>query len=107
MTVDDPFLNRGHQLVVRDRLETRSDVRLDDPSPPSPGLIDQDLESVVRSSFGSEPERARQEVGLEHWLDDDLHCRLHTRSRTAGIDNGRCSVKPGLGIHTRRAGNGR
>jgi hypothetical protein len=29
------------------------------------------------------------------------------RSRTAGIDNGRCSHEPGLGIHTRRAGNGR
>ena len=77
MTIDDPFLDREHQLVVRDRLETRSDVRLDDPSPPSPGLIDQDLQSVVCAPFGSEPERARQEVGLEHWLDDDLHCRLH------------------------------
>jgi hypothetical protein len=29
------------------------------------------------------------------------------RSRTAGIDNGLCSVEPGLGIHTRRAGRGR
>ena len=29
------------------------------------------------------------------------------RSRTAGIDNGRCSVLPGLGMNTRRAGNGR
>ena len=30
-----------------------------------------------------------------------------TRSRIAGIDNGRCSAEPGLGINTRRAGNGR
>src|SRR4029077_19075879 len=29
------------------------------------------------------------------------------RSRTGGIDNGRCSVVPGLGISTRRAGSGR
>jgi hypothetical protein len=29
------------------------------------------------------------------------------RSRTVGIDNGRCSVLPGLGMNTRRAGNGR
>jgi hypothetical protein len=29
------------------------------------------------------------------------------RSRTGGIDNGRCPVVPGLGINTRRAGSGR
>src|SRR5215217_5323396 len=30
-----------------------------------------------------------------------------TRSRTVGIDNGRCSPLPGLGMNTRRAGSGR
>ena len=30
-----------------------------------------------------------------------------TRSRTAGIDSGLCSVVPGFGMNTRRAGNGR
>ena len=29
------------------------------------------------------------------------------RSRTVGIDNGRCSLLPGLGMNTRRAGSGR
>jgi hypothetical protein len=29
------------------------------------------------------------------------------RSRTVGIDNGRCSVVPGFGMNTRRAGLGR
>jgi hypothetical protein len=29
------------------------------------------------------------------------------RSRTEGIDSGRCSVLPSLGMNTRRAGNGR
>jgi hypothetical protein len=29
------------------------------------------------------------------------------RSATAGIDNGRCSAVPGLGMNTRRAGSGR
>jgi hypothetical protein len=29
------------------------------------------------------------------------------RSATVGIDSGRCSVEPGLGIHTRRAASGR
>jgi hypothetical protein len=29
------------------------------------------------------------------------------RSRTEGIDSGRCSLLPGLGMNTRRAGSGR
>ena len=30
-----------------------------------------------------------------------------TRSRTAGIDSGLCSLVPGFGMNTRRAGSGR
>jgi site-specific DNA recombinase len=46
--VTHAFLDRLHQLVVRNRRETVSDVRLDHPPPTSPGLIDDDLQSVER-----------------------------------------------------------
>ena len=36
-----------------------------------------------------------------------LRAACTMRSPTAGIDSGRCSADPGLGIHTRRAGSGR
>jgi hypothetical protein len=36
-----------------------------------------------------------------------LSAACTTRSRTVGIDSGRCSLPPGLGRNTRRAGSGR
>ena len=46
--------------------------------------------------FGPEPERARQEVGLEDRLEHDLHRRLHDPVTDRGIDSGRCSSRSGL-----------
>jgi hypothetical protein len=77
MAVADPFLDRRHQPVMRNRLVTVSDVRLDHPAPALPGFVDHDLERVVCRAPGPKPKRARQEVGFEYRLDDDLRRRLH------------------------------
>src|SRR6266540_3769229 len=77
LAVTDPLLNRRNQPVVRNRLETRSDVRLYHPAPASPGLIDQDLQGIVRRASRAKPERALEEVGLEDRLDRRLQRRLH------------------------------
>jgi hypothetical protein len=37
----------------------------------------------------------------------DLRAACTTRSRTAGIESGRSSSRPGFGMNTRRAGSGR
>lgn len=79
-------------------------------SPPAPtpeGLIEEDLQGIVGRPLRAKPEAARPEVGFEDRLNDDLYRRLHDAVRVAGMDNGRWAGPPGLGIHTRRAGNGR
>ncbi len=62
--VTDAFLDRLHQLLVRNRLETVGDVRLDHPPATPPGLIDEHLQGVVRRAFRAEPETARQRSRL-------------------------------------------
>ena len=73
----DAFLDRLHQLVMRNRLKAVGDVRLHHPPAAPPGLIDEDLEGVVRRAFRAEPETARQQVRLEDRLEHDLHRGLH------------------------------
>ena len=77
VAVDDPFLYRRHQPLVRDRLEAVGDVRLDHPAPAPEALIKDELQGVVRRPSRSEAERARLEVGLEDRLEHRLRCRLH------------------------------
>ena len=77
VTVRDPLLDRRHQPGMRDRLKTVGDVRFRDPSRALPGLVNDDLERVVRRAPGPEPERALEHVGLEDRLNDDLRSRLH------------------------------
>ena len=77
LAVADAFFHRLHQPVVRYRLKTRGNVRLDHlPSTP-PRLIDEDLEGIVRRALGSEPETTGLKVSLKDRLDDRLQCRLH------------------------------
>ena len=71
------FLNRMHQLIQRDRLETVSDIRFHHPAASPPGLIDNDLEGVMRAPPRTEPERAREEIRLEHGLQHDFQRGLH------------------------------
>jgi len=40
------------------------------------GLVEEDLEGIVRRLLGPKPKGGRQEVGLEDRLDDDLRRRL-------------------------------
>ena len=47
------------------------------PPPSLPGLIDEDLQGIVRRPPRAEPEAARQEVRLEDRLKHDLHRGLH------------------------------
>jgi site-specific DNA recombinase len=46
--VADAFLDRLHQLVMRNRRKAVGDVRLDHPPPPLPALIDEHLQAIVR-----------------------------------------------------------
>jgi len=50
----------------------------------------------VLRSLGPEPERARQKVGLEHWLDDKLYCRLHDAVADSGDRERAKLLAPGL-----------
>ena len=77
MAVDDPFLYRRHQPLVRDRLEAVGDVRLDHPAPAPEALIKDELQGIVRRPPRPEAERARLEVGLEDRFDHRLRGRLH------------------------------
>jgi len=92
--VADAFLNRQHQLLMGNRLETTGDVRLDHPPPAPPGLIDPDLQGVVHRTPGTEPKGAVQHVGLEDRLSTILAAACTMRSRTVGIDSGRRSLLP-------------
>jgi hypothetical protein len=51
--VADAFGDRLHQPRMRNRLETVGDFGLNHPTPPPPGLVDEDLQRVVRA--GSSP----------------------------------------------------
>jgi len=57
---------------VRDLPKTVGDVRLGDPSPPVPRLINQHLKRVVLRPPGPKPKRARQEVRLKDRLNHRL-----------------------------------
>ena len=65
------------QPIMRNRLKTRGDIRFYHPTPAPPGLVDQDLEGIVRRASRAKPKRALDEVGLEDRLDHRLHGRLH------------------------------
>ena len=96
VAVNDPFLDRRHQPLVRDRLKTVGDVRLGHPPPAPPGLVNDDLERVVSRAPGPKPERALEHVGLEDRLDDDLHRRLHDTVTDRGDRERTKLLAPGL-----------
>jgi hypothetical protein len=75
--VADAFLDRLHQPVMRDRLETARDIGLHHPAAAPPGLIDEHLQGIVRRAPRPEPETARQEARLEDRLKHDLQRGLH------------------------------
>ena len=83
------------------------DVRLDHPPPTPPRLVDEDLEGIVRPAWagtrsctgGSRLRRPARSPSSS----PPARCGHGPRESTTGA----CSVDPGLGIHTRRAGNGR
>lgn len=79
------------------RFKAVGDVRLDDPSPTPPGLIDQDLEGIVRAALGPEPEKARQHVRLEDRLEHDLQRRLHDAVTNRRNRQGPLLRRAGLG----------
>ncbi|MGB3952888.1 MAG: hypothetical protein WBK99_07115 [Solirubrobacterales bacterium] len=53
--IGDSFLARVHQPIVRDRLKTRGDVRLDNPPRSPKGLVWEYLQSVVCRPPGPKP----------------------------------------------------
>ena len=76
MTVGDPLLDHRHQPRVRNLSETVRDVRLSDPPPAVPRLINEHLQRVMLRSPGPEPKRARREVRLEDRLNHRLRGSL-------------------------------
>ena len=105
--VADAFLDRLHQLLMRNRRKAVGDIRLNHPPPTPPGLINKHLQGFVLTPFRAEPETARSEVRFKDRLEHDLEGRLHNRSRTAGIDNGSLLAGPGLGNPHPALGSGR
>ena len=106
--VADAFLDGLHQPVMRNRRKAVGDVGLHDPAAAPPGLINEYLQGIVRRAPRAEPEAARQKVRLEDRLEHDLRGSLHdpvadSRRSTAAC----CSLEPGFGMNTRRAGSGR
>jgi hypothetical protein len=75
--VHNPFLNRLHRLLMRNRRKAVGDIRLHHPPATPPSLIDDDLKSIVLPPLWAEPEVARGEVCLEDRLKHDLHRGLH------------------------------
>ena len=61
----------------------------------------------MRRPLGPEPKLTGRKSASKTGSMTVFNAACTMRSRTAGIDNGRLSELPGLGIHTRRAGNGR
>jgi hypothetical protein len=57
--------------------------------------------------FGRNPKLQSRKSASNTGSRTDLTAACTMRSRTVGIDSGRCSLVPGLGMNTRRAGNGR
>jgi hypothetical protein len=62
---------------MRNRRETIGDVGLYHPTPVLVGLVDDDLQGVVRSPLGPKPERAGKHVRLEDRFQHDLQSSLH------------------------------
>ena len=86
--VHDAFSDRLHQLLMRNRLETVGDIRLDHPSPTPPGLINEHLQGIVRGALRAETVGARQHVGFKDRLEHDLQRGLHnpiTHRRDGGF----------------------
>ena len=75
--VADAFLDRLHQLVMRNRRKAVGDVGFHHPAAAPPGLIDEHLQGIVRRAPRAEPETARQEIRLEDRLEHDLRGSLH------------------------------
>src|SRR5215470_10603178 len=75
--VADAFLHRLHQLVMRNRRKTVSDVRFHHPPAAPPALINEHLQGIMRRPPRAEPETGRQEIRLEDRLEHDLHRGLH------------------------------
>jgi hypothetical protein len=57
---------------VIDGAETVADVGVKHPLGAPVGLDPDGLKGLVGRALGAEPEADRQEVGLEHWLKDQL-----------------------------------
>ena len=62
---------------MRDRRKAVGDVGFHHPGPAPEGLIQQDLQGVVRRALRAEPKAARQKTGLKDRLEHDLRRRLH------------------------------
>src|SRR6476659_3923671 len=75
--ITDPFLDRLHQPVMRNRLETLGDIRLHHPPPPSPRFVDEDLQRIMSRASGPKPERTLTHIRLEDRLEHDLAGCLH------------------------------
>ena len=94
--------------VVRDRLETVGDIRLDHPPPAPPASSTMSCRASCADRLRPKAERARLEVGLEDRLDHRLRWPPARSGRApSGSTAAAAPGMPGFGMKTRRAGSGR
>ena len=106
--IADTFLHRLHQLVMRNRRKAIGDIRLDHPPAAPPALVNEHLQGIVRRPSRAEPETGRRKSASKTGSSTIFTAACTIRSRTGGIENGRCSPRtPGFGMKTLRAGSGR
>src|SRR5262249_56558410 len=98
--ITDPLLDRRHQPIMRNRLKTRGDIRLHHPTPAPLGLIDQDLEGIVRRALWRNPNEHSRKSASKIGSMTAFTAACTMRSRTAGIESGRSSSRPGFGMKT-------
>ena len=92
---------------MRNRLKAVGDVRLHHPAPAPPGLIDEDLQGIVRRPLRAEPKlhgrKSASKIGSSTIFTRGLHDPVTDR----GDRQRPLLVRPGFGMNTRRAGSGR
>ena len=81
---------------MRNLRKAVGDIRFNHPPSTPPGLIDEHLQGFVLPRFGRNPNEHGQKSASKIGSSTIFSAACTTRSRTAGIDNGRCSLGPGL-----------
>jgi hypothetical protein len=75
--IDYPSLDLSEESLVRDLIKTCLDVGVEHPQSATVDRRPDGLQGMMRRTLRAKPVAAREEVGLENRLKDDLRCRHH------------------------------